>query len=201
MLTLFLVKGIIQFLSWNPKATHVHRNGLHFIPSNRIIFDGHFSFFGTIQQPIATPPYLRGSITVMGVTLGLYRLFLMATGLTIALVPSASTAAEPIPCALPKATATFTRRIAGSNGRLLRWSFQQRRQECLFVYSRERQHGVAMLESCQRSARLVWRHIGRHKMHLLEIEPLRRRARQLNVAAMHRIKSPTEQSNVHLLCR
>jgi branched-chain amino acid transport system permease protein len=43
-------------------------------------------FFGTVQQPIATPPYLRGSISVMGVTFGLYRLFLVATGLMIALV-------------------------------------------------------------------------------------------------------------------
>jgi len=43
-------------------------------------------FFGTVQQPIETPSYLRGSLNVMGVTLGLYRLFLMATGLAIALV-------------------------------------------------------------------------------------------------------------------
>ena len=43
-------------------------------------------FFGTVQQPIETPPYLRGSINVMGVTFGLYRLFLVATGLTVALV-------------------------------------------------------------------------------------------------------------------
>ena len=52
MLTLFLLKGIIRFLSWNPKATHVHWNGLHFIPRNRIILDGHFSFFGAIPQPL-----------------------------------------------------------------------------------------------------------------------------------------------------
>jgi branched-chain amino acid transport system permease protein len=43
-------------------------------------------FFGTVVQPVETPPYLRGSIDVMGVTLGRYRLFLVATGLTIALV-------------------------------------------------------------------------------------------------------------------
>ena len=43
-------------------------------------------FFGTVQQPIETPPYLRGSVNVMGVTFGLYRLFLVATGLTIAVV-------------------------------------------------------------------------------------------------------------------
>ena len=43
-------------------------------------------FFGTVQQPIETPPYLRGSVNVVGVTFGLYRLFLVATGLTIAVV-------------------------------------------------------------------------------------------------------------------
>src|SRR6476469_9461324 len=30
--------------------------------------------YGTIQQPVSLPSYLRGSITVMGVTLGHYRL-------------------------------------------------------------------------------------------------------------------------------
>ena len=43
-------------------------------------------FFGTVQQPIETPPYLRGSVNVLGVTIGLYRLFLVATGLAIALL-------------------------------------------------------------------------------------------------------------------
>src|SRR4029079_9523145 len=42
--------------------------------------------FGTVQQPVSTPPFLRGSIDVMGVTLGRYRLFLMATGVTVALL-------------------------------------------------------------------------------------------------------------------
>jgi branched-chain amino acid transport system permease protein len=41
-------------------------------------------FFGTVQQPIEMPPYLRGSVSVAGVTFGLYRLFLVATGLVIA---------------------------------------------------------------------------------------------------------------------
>ena len=40
--------------------------------------------FGTLQQPIQTPPYLRGSMNVMGVTIGLYRLFLVIMGLAVA---------------------------------------------------------------------------------------------------------------------
>jgi branched-chain amino acid transport system permease protein len=43
-------------------------------------------FFGTVQQPVETPPYLRGSINVLGMTLGRYRLFLVATGLVVALL-------------------------------------------------------------------------------------------------------------------
>ena len=41
--------------------------------------------FTTVQQPIDTPSYLRGSFTVMGVTIGAYRLFLVAVGLAVAL--------------------------------------------------------------------------------------------------------------------
>src|SRR5262245_1324642 len=43
-------------------------------------------FFGTVQQPVDTPSYLRGSFHVLGMTIGRYRLFLIATGLTIALL-------------------------------------------------------------------------------------------------------------------
>jgi len=43
-------------------------------------------YFGTLQQPIQTPAYLRGSITVLGVSFGIYRLFLIAVGLAITLV-------------------------------------------------------------------------------------------------------------------
>jgi branched-chain amino acid transport system permease protein len=42
--------------------------------------------FGTIQQPIQLPSYLRGSINVLGVSLGLYRMFLVATALVVTLV-------------------------------------------------------------------------------------------------------------------
>jgi branched-chain amino acid transport system permease protein len=39
--------------------------------------------YGTVQQPVQLPSYLRGSITVMGLTLGVYRLFLIAVALAI----------------------------------------------------------------------------------------------------------------------
>jgi branched-chain amino acid transport system permease protein len=42
--------------------------------------------FGTIQQSVNTPSYLRGSIQVMGVTVAIYRLFLVITGAAIALL-------------------------------------------------------------------------------------------------------------------
>ncbi len=40
--------------------------------------------FGTLQQPVQMPSYLRGSVTFMGVSFAAYRLFLVATGLAIA---------------------------------------------------------------------------------------------------------------------
>jgi branched-chain amino acid transport system permease protein len=39
--------------------------------------------FGTIQQPIRTPSYLRGSIDFLGANFGAYRLFLVGVGLFI----------------------------------------------------------------------------------------------------------------------
>src|SRR5262249_33355374 len=39
--------------------------------------------YGTIQQPIELPRYLRGSVSVLGVNFGIYRLFLVATSLVI----------------------------------------------------------------------------------------------------------------------
>ena len=39
--------------------------------------------YGTIQQPVNLPSYLRGSYIVMGVTVGVYRLFLIAVALAI----------------------------------------------------------------------------------------------------------------------
>jgi branched-chain amino acid transport system permease protein len=41
-------------------------------------------FFGTLQQPIQTPAFLRGSITFLGLSLGAYRLFLIVAGLLVA---------------------------------------------------------------------------------------------------------------------
>jgi branched-chain amino acid transport system permease protein len=42
--------------------------------------------FGTVQQPVQVPEYLRGYVTLMGVHLGVYRLFLVGTALVITLV-------------------------------------------------------------------------------------------------------------------
>jgi branched-chain amino acid transport system permease protein len=43
-------------------------------------------FYGTLQQPIQTPPYLRGSIPFLGLHLATYRLFLVAAGLLVTLL-------------------------------------------------------------------------------------------------------------------
>src|SRR5207247_627501 len=41
-------------------------------------------FYSTVQQPISTPPYLRGSVQLMGMSFAAYRLFLIVTALAIA---------------------------------------------------------------------------------------------------------------------
>ena len=43
-------------------------------------------FFGTVQQPVDTPSFLRGSVSFLGFSLGAYRLFIIAMGLGIALL-------------------------------------------------------------------------------------------------------------------
>lgn len=42
--------------------------------------------FGTVQQPIELPSYLRGSIEIMGLTMAVYRMFLIAVALLITIV-------------------------------------------------------------------------------------------------------------------
>jgi branched-chain amino acid transport system permease protein len=42
--------------------------------------------YGTVQQPVRVPSYLRGSLTIFGVTFATYRLFLVAVSLAITLV-------------------------------------------------------------------------------------------------------------------
>jgi branched-chain amino acid transport system permease protein len=42
--------------------------------------------YGTIQQPVNLPSYLRGAYTVMGVTIGTYRLFLIVFSLVVTLL-------------------------------------------------------------------------------------------------------------------
>src|SRR5689334_19912546 len=39
--------------------------------------------YGTVQQPVSMPSYLRGSISVLGVNFGVYRLFLVGTALAV----------------------------------------------------------------------------------------------------------------------
>jgi branched-chain amino acid transport system permease protein len=42
--------------------------------------------YGTIQQPVSLPSYLRGSVSIMGQTFGVYRLFLIGMSLAITIV-------------------------------------------------------------------------------------------------------------------
>jgi branched-chain amino acid transport system permease protein len=42
--------------------------------------------YGTVQQPVNLPSYLRGRVSVMGQSLGAYRLFLIATSLAVTVV-------------------------------------------------------------------------------------------------------------------
>jgi branched-chain amino acid transport system permease protein len=39
--------------------------------------------YGTVQQPVQLPPYLRGSLTVLGINFAVYRLFLVAAALIV----------------------------------------------------------------------------------------------------------------------
>jgi branched-chain amino acid transport system permease protein len=40
-------------------------------------------FFGTTQQPIDMPPYLRGSLNIWGLNIAVYRLFLVGIGIVV----------------------------------------------------------------------------------------------------------------------
>jgi len=42
--------------------------------------------YGTIQQPVRMPDYLRGSVTALGLTFGAYRLFLIGVALAVTLL-------------------------------------------------------------------------------------------------------------------
>jgi branched-chain amino acid transport system permease protein len=42
--------------------------------------------YGTIQQPVTLPSYLRGTVTIMGQSFGVYRLFLIGMSLFVTLV-------------------------------------------------------------------------------------------------------------------
>jgi branched-chain amino acid transport system permease protein len=43
-------------------------------------------YFGTTQQPIDVPTYMRGSLDILGINIGVYRLFLIGVGLIVTLV-------------------------------------------------------------------------------------------------------------------
>jgi branched-chain amino acid transport system permease protein len=43
-------------------------------------------FFGTTQQPIDMPAYMRGSFVVMGLNIAVYRLFLVAIGIVVTIL-------------------------------------------------------------------------------------------------------------------
>jgi branched-chain amino acid transport system permease protein len=53
--------------------------GLVFMASSTVYY-----FFGAQQQPLVLPPYLRGQWSVVGIDLGVYRMFLIGVGLSIA---------------------------------------------------------------------------------------------------------------------
>jgi branched-chain amino acid transport system permease protein len=42
--------------------------------------------YGTIQQPVQLPPYLRGYVTFLGINFAVYRLFLIAVALAITII-------------------------------------------------------------------------------------------------------------------
>jgi branched-chain amino acid transport system permease protein len=43
-------------------------------------------FFGTTQQPISVPPYMRGSFVMLGINIAVYRLFLVGVGIAVTLI-------------------------------------------------------------------------------------------------------------------
>jgi branched-chain amino acid transport system permease protein len=53
--------------------------GLVFMASSTVHY-----FFGAQQQPLVLPPYLRGQWSVVGIDLGVYRMFLIGVGVSIA---------------------------------------------------------------------------------------------------------------------
>lgn len=66
-------------------ATHLNQVlftiGLVFVASAAAVY-----IFGTVQKPILVPDYLRGTVEVGGLTLGVYRIFLIAVALAITAV-------------------------------------------------------------------------------------------------------------------
>jgi branched-chain amino acid transport system permease protein len=65
--------------------------------------------YGTVQQPVELPSYLRGAVTVMGVSFGVYRLFLIAVGLAITavLIAALEYTASARRCVRPSTTSAW----------------------------------------------------------------------------------------------
>ena len=71
--------------------------------------------FGTVQQPVQLPAYLRGSVTIFGISFGVYRLFLIGVALavTLLLVLRSNTPASARRCA-PRSTTSAWRAASAS---------------------------------------------------------------------------------------
>ena len=76
--------------------------------------------YGTIQQPVNLPAYLRGTVAVMGQSLGVYRLFLIGMSLvvTLALCWRSST-----PASVRRRAAVDNQRMARGLGINVDWIF------------------------------------------------------------------------------
>ncbi len=52
----------------------------------KLVFGAAAYVYGTIQQPVQVPAYLRGAIVFMGINFAAYRLFLVGTALVVTLI-------------------------------------------------------------------------------------------------------------------
>src|SRR5215472_3066197 len=88
-------------------------------------------------------------------------------------------------------------RNTASGGRSPRGSIEQRRHKALVFRRGQRQHGKAMLKVRELAPLLVRRQIGRDEIHAGEIKLLGGRASYGQMAEMHRIERPAEETDLH----
>jgi len=81
--------------------------------------------------------------------------------------------------------------------RMVLGRFQQRRHQAFVSRGGQRHHGIPVPKGRNRLRQFVRWNVGRHKMNVLQSEPLSRGARHRQVAQMYGIKSPAEQCDVH----